>query len=42
MGNTEGILDFLKKLDIATQSFSEKRIKQKIKSALIGKNYDKL
>ena len=42
MGNREGILDFLKKLDVATQSFSEKRIKQKIKSALIGKNYDKL
>ena len=40
--NREGILDFLKKLDLATQSFSEKRVKQKIKSALIGKNYDKL
>ena len=40
--NREGILDFLKKLDVATQSFSEKRIKQKIKSALVGKNYDKL
>ena len=40
--NRDGILDFLKKLDLATQSFSEKRVKQKIKSALIGKNYDKL
>ena len=40
--NRDGILDFLKKLDIATQNFSEKRVKQKIKSALIGKNYDKL
>ena len=36
------IKEFTKLLDLATQSFSEKRIKKSIKSALVGKNYDNL
>ena len=36
------IKELTKLLDIATQSFSEKRIKKSIKSALVGKNYDNL
>ncbi|MDC3091337.1 Hsp70 family protein [Rickettsiales bacterium] len=36
------IKELTKLLDLATQSFSEKRIKKSIKSALVGKNYDNL
>lgn len=38
----QNIKDLIEKLDIATQNFSEKRIKKSIKSALVGKKYDKL
>ena len=36
------IQELTKSLDLATQSFSQKRIKKSIQSGLVGKSYDKL
>ncbi len=36
------IQELIKDLDTATQNFSEKRVKKSIKTALVGKKYDKL
>lgn len=36
------IKNIIQKLNNETQSFSEKRVKNNIKSALVGKNYDKI
>ena len=36
------IQELIKDLDSATQNFSEKRVKKSIKTALVGKKYDKL
>lgn len=36
------IRELIKKLDLLTRSFAEKRVKNSIKTALVGKKYDKL
>ena len=40
--NRDKIREIIKKLDLLTQSFAEKRVKNSIKAALVGKKYDKL
>lgn len=40
--NRDKIREIIKKLDLLTQGFAEKRVKNSIKTALVGKKYDKL